>query len=80
MMIVGANGRFYTLLGANLPGGRGMGEPVRLMVDLPNDADIIDMIYRRDGAKIWSPRKAKATGSSSPPAIFWPRPGRASRC
>jgi topoisomerase-4 subunit A len=27
-------------LGANLPGGRGMGEPVRLMVDLPNDTEI----------------------------------------
>ena len=32
------NGKVYTLLGANLPGGRGMGEPVRLMIDLPNEA------------------------------------------
>ncbi|MBP9952810.1 MAG: DNA topoisomerase IV subunit A, partial [Cypionkella sp.] len=35
ILLVGANGRFYTLIGVNLPGGRGMGEPVRLMVDLP---------------------------------------------
>ena len=42
ILLVGSNGRFYTLLGANLPGGRGMGEPVRLMVDLPNDTGIVD--------------------------------------
>ncbi len=47
ILMVGGNGRFYTLLGANLPGGRGMGEPVRLMVDLPNDAEIIDLIIWR---------------------------------
>ncbi|MEM9098940.1 MAG: DNA topoisomerase IV subunit A, partial [Pseudomonadota bacterium] len=28
-----SNGRFYTLAGDRLPGGRGMGEPIRLMVD-----------------------------------------------
>ncbi len=41
LLIFGSNGRFYTLSAANLPGGRGMGEPVRLMVDLPNEADIV---------------------------------------
>jgi topoisomerase-4 subunit A len=51
ILLVGANGRFYTLLGANLPGGRGMGEPVRLMVDLPNDAEIVDLIIWRGGEK-----------------------------
>ncbi len=39
----GSNGRFYTLSAANLPGGRGMGEPVRLMVDLPNESEIVDL-------------------------------------
>lgn len=43
IVLFGSNGRFYTLLAANLPGGRGMGEPVRLMVDLPNEADIVDL-------------------------------------
>ncbi len=52
ILLVGANGRFYTLLGANLPGGRGMGEPVRLMVDLPNDSDIIDLLIYRPGEKL----------------------------
>ncbi|MDF3607983.1 DNA topoisomerase IV subunit A [Paracoccus sp. DMF-8] len=51
LMILGANGRFYTLPANNLPGGRGMGEPLRLMVDLPNDAAVIDMFAWRDGVK-----------------------------
>ncbi len=51
ILIAGANGRFYTVLGANLPGGRGMGEPLRLMVDLPNDADITDLLIYRPGEK-----------------------------
>ena len=52
ILLVGSNGRFYTLLGANLPGGRGMGEPVRLMVDLPNEAEIVDLLIYRAGEKL----------------------------
>jgi topoisomerase-4 subunit A len=43
LIAFGSNGRFFTLLAANLPGGRGMGEPLRLMIDLPNEAEIIDL-------------------------------------
>ena len=52
ILLIGANGRFYTLLGVNLPGGRGMGEPVRLMVDLPNDADIVDLMIFRPAERL----------------------------
>ncbi|WP_101341943.1 DNA topoisomerase IV subunit A [Cereibacter azotoformans] len=52
LLLVGSNGRFYTLTGASLPGGRGMGEPVRLMVDLPNEAEIADLIIWRPGEKL----------------------------
>ena len=49
LLLLGANGRFYTLPCSQLPGGRGMGEPVRLMVDLPNEADMVDLfIYKPD--------------------------------
>ena len=51
ILLVGSNGRFYTLLGANLPGGRGMGEPVRLMVDLPNEAEVMGLAIFRAGEK-----------------------------
>jgi len=52
IVIFGSNGRFYTLLGANLPGGRGMGEPVRLMVDLPNEAQIVDIFLHQPGRRM----------------------------
>ncbi len=52
LLVFGSNGRFYTLSAANLPGGRGMGEPVRLMVDLPNEADIVDLIIHNPEGKL----------------------------
>jgi len=52
LLVFGTNGRFYTLSAANLPGGRGMGEPLRLIVDLPNDAGIVDFFIHRPGRKL----------------------------
>ena len=52
ILVVAESGRFFTLFGANLPGGRGMGEPVRLMVDLPNDTGITDLMIFRPGEKL----------------------------
>ena len=47
LLLFGSNGRFYTLGGDKLPRGRGHGEPLRLMIDLPNDAEVgAIMIYR----------------------------------
>lgn len=43
-----SNGRFYTIAGDKLPAGRGFGEPVRLLVEIPTDADIVEMM-------VWSP-------------------------
>ncbi len=51
ILLVGSNGRFFTLLGVSLPGGRGMGEPVRLLVDLPNEVEITDLILWGEGAR-----------------------------
>jgi len=52
ILLIADNGRFFTFLGANLPGGRGMGEPVRLMVDLANDTGITDLRVYRPGEKL----------------------------
>jgi topoisomerase-4 subunit A len=52
LLIFGSNGRFYTISATNLPGGRGMGEPVRLMVDLPNEVEIVDLFVHRADAKL----------------------------
>ncbi len=52
LLILGSNGRFYTLACSGLPGGRGMGEPLRLMVDLPNEVEMIDMFIHERGRKL----------------------------
>ncbi|PIE07097.1 MAG: DNA topoisomerase IV subunit A [Rhodobacterales bacterium] len=52
LLVFGGNGRFYTLAASNLPGGRGMGEPLRLMVDLPNEAGIVTMFAYEPGQKL----------------------------
>ena len=43
LVVFGTNGRFYTLGIDKLPGGRGHGEPIRLMIDLGNDQDLVAM-------------------------------------
>ncbi len=48
LVVFAANGRFYTLPTNTLPGGRGLGEPLRLMTDLPNDVEVIDMFPWRE--------------------------------
>jgi topoisomerase-4 subunit A len=52
ILVLGTNGRFYTLAGDKLPPGRGFGEPVRLMVDLPNDADITTIMIHQPDRKM----------------------------
>ncbi|TMM53007.1 DNA topoisomerase IV subunit A [Sulfitobacter sabulilitoris] len=52
LLVFGSNGRFYTVSAANLPGGRGMGEPLRLMVDLPNEAEIVTILIHQPGRKL----------------------------
>ena len=52
LLVFGSNGRFYTVPAANLPGGRGMGEPLRLMVDLPNEAAIVDLFIHNAERKL----------------------------
>lgn len=51
LLVLGTNGRVYTLGCDKLPSGRGFGEPLRIMVDLPNDADIAEMFLHEEGAK-----------------------------
>ena len=41
ILIFGSNGRFYTIDASKLPGGRGHGEPLRLFIDLEQDADVV---------------------------------------
>ena len=52
LLIFATNGRFYTIASDKLPGGRGFGEPVRLMVDLPNDQEIVSLFAYQSGRKL----------------------------
>jgi topoisomerase-4 subunit A len=52
LVIFGSNGRFYTLGVDRLPSGRGQGEPLRLMIDLANEHDVVAMFRYRLGMKI----------------------------
>jgi topoisomerase IV subunit A len=52
IMIAAADGRFYTLPADKLPGGRGFGEPVRLMIDLPGETGIVQLLATRADAKL----------------------------
>jgi topoisomerase-4 subunit A len=46
-----SNGRFYTIDAGKLPGGRGHGEPVRLFIDLEQDARIVSAFRHQGGRK-----------------------------
>ena len=47
IVLFATNGKFYTLDADKLPRGRGHGEPVRLMIDLGNDHDIV-ALFKHD--------------------------------
>lgn len=52
IIVVATNGRFFTLDASKLPGGRGFGDPIRLMVDLDEGADFIAAFPYRPGTKL----------------------------
>jgi len=52
LMLFATDGRFFTLDCAKLPGGRGLGEPLRDFIDLPPESDITAMFVHRDGRKL----------------------------
>jgi topoisomerase-4 subunit A len=51
ILVFGTNGRFYTLGCDRLPSARGHGEPIRLMIELGNDHDIVQLLVHKGGRK-----------------------------
>ncbi|HJQ57781.1 MAG TPA: DNA topoisomerase IV subunit A [Vineibacter sp.] len=51
LLVFGTNGRFYTVGIDRLPGARGHGEPIRLMIDLGNEQDIVELLVHKGGRK-----------------------------
>ncbi len=52
LLLAADNGRFYTLAADKLPGGRGFGEPVRLMIDLDGERHIVALLPAAQSAKL----------------------------
>ena len=51
VLMFATNGRFYTLGCDRLPSARGHGEPVRLMIELGNEQDIVQLEVLKGGRK-----------------------------
>ncbi|HEY6602432.1 MAG TPA: DNA topoisomerase IV subunit A [Xanthobacteraceae bacterium] len=60
-LVFASNGRFYTLDAAKLPGGRGHGEPIRLFIDLEQEADVV-AVFRHQGERKFLLASAKGRG------------------
>ena len=52
LLVFATNGKVFTLEGSKLPGGRGAGEPIRLMIDLEQEHDIADVMPFKGGRKV----------------------------
>jgi topoisomerase IV subunit A len=61
LLVFATNGRFYTLEAAKLPGGRGHGEPIRLFVDLEQEADLV-AVFRHQGGRRFLVGSAQGRG------------------
>ena len=46
------NGKFFTLTGDQLPGGRGHGDPLRLMIDLEENHEVVELFVHQPGRKL----------------------------
>jgi topoisomerase-4 subunit A len=60
-LVFATNGRFYTLDAAKLPGGRGHGEPIRLFIDLEQEAELV-AVFRHQGARKFLLASAQGRG------------------
>jgi topoisomerase-4 subunit A len=58
LLVFATNGRCYTIEAAKLPGGRGHGEPVRLYIELEQEADIVSVFRYQGGRKLVVASKA----------------------
>jgi topoisomerase IV subunit A len=51
LLLFATNGKFYSLDVAKLPGGRGHGEPIRMFIDMDQDAAIVSLFVNKGERK-----------------------------
>ena len=79
LLLASSDGRFYTLAADRLPGGRGFGEPVKLMVDIEGEGNVVALLRGRRLGKAAGRIVRRARASSPRRRARSPRPARASR-
>ena len=52
ILVLTTDGKIYTLDASKLPGGRGFGDPIRLMADIDEGAAIVDVLPYRPNTKL----------------------------
>ncbi|WP_439514585.1 DNA topoisomerase IV subunit A [Oceanibaculum nanhaiense] len=52
LLMFTADGKFFTIGVDKLPRGRGFGEPIRLMIDLAQDKDIVALMVHKPGRRL----------------------------
>ncbi|WP_316859630.1 DNA topoisomerase IV subunit A [uncultured Cohaesibacter sp.] len=52
LLMMATDGRFYTLQADKLPGGRGHGEPIRVIIDMEPGIDVVDMFVHKPKRKL----------------------------
>jgi topoisomerase-4 subunit A len=52
VLVLTSNGKVFTLEASKLPGGRGFGDPIRLMIELEETADIVSAFAYKPGLKL----------------------------
>jgi topoisomerase-4 subunit A len=76
LLLAAANGRFYTLAADKLPGGRGFGEPVRLMVDIEGEGNIVALMPATNAKLLLATSDGRGFISSAQGAVAETRKGK----
>jgi topoisomerase-4 subunit A len=76
LLLAAANGRFYTLAADKLPGGRGFGEPVRLMVDVESEGNFVALLPVTPGKLLLASSDGRGFITSAAGAVAETRKGK----
>ena len=79
LLVAASDGRIFTIGADKLASGRGHGEPLRLMIDLDEKAEIVALLAHQPGGKLLVASRA-GMGSSPRKTNCWPRNAAANRC
>ncbi|MBM0206913.1 DNA topoisomerase IV subunit A [Micromonospora sp. STR1s_5] len=80
ILVMATNGKFYTLEASRLPGGRGFGDPIRLMADLDEGTDVGDGLPVQAGLEACCSSRPTGAASSRRRTTSSRTPARAATC